>query len=96
MEWCYVRAEAISDFITKGTTPSKDKLFSGSGAVPFIKVYNLTDNGSLDFTVSPTFVSYQTHNSFLGRSKVLPGDVLMNIVGPPLGKVSLVIKKYDE
>ena len=91
-EWCYVRAEAISDFITKGTTPSKENLFSGFGDVPFIKVYNLTDNGFLDFTVNPTFVSTETHNGFLGRSKVIPNDVLMNIVGPPLGKVSLVPK----
>jgi type I restriction enzyme S subunit len=94
--WCYVRAEAISDFITKGTTPSKENLFSGFGDVPFIKVYNLTDNGLLDFTANPTFVSTETHNGFLGRSKVLPNDVLMNIVGPPLGKVSLVPKTFGK
>ena len=80
LEWCYVRAEAICDFITKGTTPSKEQLFSGSGDVPFIKVYNLTDSGSLDFTVNPTFVSTETHNGFLNRSKVLPSDVLMNLI----------------
>ena len=96
LEWCYVRAEAICDFITKGTTPSKEQLFSGSGDVPFIKVYNLTDSGSLDFTVNPTFVSTETHNGFLNRSKVLPSDVLMNIVDPPLGKVSLVPNTFNE
>lgn len=94
--WIYVKAEAICDFITKGTTPSKELLFDSDGEVPFIKVYNLTKTGSLDFTISPTFVSQETHNGFLGRSKVYPGDVLMNIVGPPLGKVSIVPNLHPE
>ncbi|WEN40835.1 Type-1 restriction enzyme EcoKI specificity protein [Thauera sp. GDN1] len=94
--WVYVKAEAISDFITKGTTPGKELLFDGTGEIPFIKVYNLTKTGTLDFTVSPTFVSQDTHNGFLARSKVYPGDVLMNIVGPPLGKVSIVPETYPE
>ncbi|MBS1191965.1 MAG: hypothetical protein H6R10_3757 [Rhodocyclaceae bacterium] len=95
-EWIYVRAEEISDFITKGTTPSKELLFSSSGEVPFIKVYNLTMTSALDFSIDPTFVSRETHTGFLARSKVLPGDVLMNIVGPPLGKVSIVPDDYPE
>lgn len=94
--WVYVRAEAITDFITKGTTPSRELLFDGAGEVPFIKVYNLTKTGALDFTISPTFVNQKTHSGFLSRSKVYPGDVLMNIVGPPLGKVSIVPDTYPE
>lgn len=95
-DWFYVRAEEISDFITKGTTPSKELLFDGSGEIPFIKVYNLTKTGFLDFRIDPTFVSSETHNGFIARSKVYPGDVLMNIVGPPLGKVSIVPSTYPE
>ena len=94
--WVYLRAEDISDFITKGTTPSKDKLFAGCGDIPFIKVYNLTKNGRLDFSIEPTFTDRETHNCFLARSKVYPDDVLMNIVGPPLGKVSIVPKTHQE
>lgn len=94
--WVYVRAEDISGFITKGTTPGKEKLFSGNGDIPFIKVYNLTKTGFLDFSIDPTFVSKDTHNKFLARSKVYPGDVLMNIVGPPLGKVSIVPNTFPE
>jgi type I restriction enzyme S subunit len=66
------------------------------GAIPFIKIYNLTKTGRLNFSTNPTFVDYETHSVQLRRSKVLPGDVLMNIVGPPLGKVSLVPPKYPE
>ena len=94
--WIWARAEQICDFITKGTTPSSDKLFEGKGDVPFIKVYNLTDRGVLDFTVKPTFVEKTTHTGELARSLVLPGDVLMNIVGPPLGKVSIVPELFPE
>lgn len=94
--WAWVRAEAICGFITKGTTPGSDLMSSGDGEIPFIKVYNLTFDGTLDFTVDPTFVSNATHGGFLGRSKVYPGDILMNIVGPPLGKVSVVSNQYAQ
>ncbi len=94
--WVFVRAEEIANFITKGTTPSKELLFSENGEIPFIKVYNLTMTGALDFSIDPTFVSKETHQGFLNRSKVYPGDVLMNIVGPPLGKVSIVPPTYPE
>jgi type I restriction enzyme S subunit len=95
-EWVWARAEQLCDFITKGTTPDKKKLFQQSGEVPYIKVYNLTNYGALDFTINPTFVSRATHTGELSRSKVFPGDVLMNIVGPPLGKVSIVPNIYAE
>jgi type I restriction enzyme S subunit len=94
--WAWARAEQICGFITKGTTPAANKLFAGKGDIPFIKVYNLTHHGLLDFSINPTFVADETHRNELARSKVLPGDVLMNIVGPPLGKVSLVPDKYQE
>ena len=84
------RLEELCFFITKGTTPKKAAMSSGTGEIPFIKVYNLTSDNSLDFSINPTFVSKETHKGFLGRSIVYPGDVLMNIVGPPMGKVSIV------
>jgi type I restriction enzyme, S subunit len=95
-DWFYIRAEEISDFITKGTTPQKGELFDLKGDIPFIKVYNLTHQGNLDFSINPTFVDNETHRKFLARSKVFPGDVLMNIVGPPLGKISLVPDLFNE
>lgn len=93
--WRWYRAEQLCDLITKGTTPSSEQM-SASDEIPYIKVYNLTFNGSLDFSINPTFINRQTHENELKRSKVLPGDVLMNIVGPPLGKVSIVPDTYSE
>jgi type I restriction enzyme S subunit len=94
--WLYILTENISDFITKGTTPTKTELFSGKGDIPFLKVYNLTFNTSLDFDNNPTYVNKETHENFLKRSIVYPNDVLMNIVGPPLGKVSIVPDIFPE
>jgi hypothetical protein len=69
---------------------------SDTGEVPFVKVYNLTFDGTLDFSKSPTFISRETHEGALRRSRSAPGDVLMNIVGPPLGKVSILPDAFPE
>jgi type I restriction enzyme S subunit len=79
-------------FITKGTTAGSEKL-RPTGEIPFLKVYNIVNN-RLDFDYKPTFISKDTHDNELTRSKVYPGDVLMNIVGPPLGKVAIVPNQY--
>lgn len=94
--WCWASAEQLSEFITKGTTPAAEDLSSDAGEVPFIKVYNLTFTGALDFSFQPTFISAHVHRGVLARSVVQPGDVLMNIVGPPLGKVSIVPAAFPE
>jgi type I restriction enzyme S subunit len=94
--WCWARAEQVSEFITKGTTPPAAEMNSGAGEIPYVKVYNLTFDGSLNFELNPTFVSKVTHAGSLQRSICRPGDVLMNIVGPPLGKVSIVPPGHPE
>lgn len=88
--WRLVTAADISVVpITKGATPSGATGVSDTG-IPFLKVYNLTFDGSLDFSIEPTFVAPEVHSKELARSRVQAGDVLMNIVGPPLGKVSIL------
>lgn len=94
--WVKKTASEICGFITKGTTPPKEKMTAGHGDVPYIKVYNLTFTGVLNFSIDPTFVDNNTHTIDLKRSIVRPGDVLMNIVGPPLGKISIVPASYPE
>jgi type I restriction enzyme, S subunit len=94
--WEWKSASEFCVAVDCGSTPEAGLFSSGSGEVPFIKVYNLTFDGALDFSVKPTFVSAETHNTRLKRSKVYPGDVLTNIVGPPLGKVSIVPDTYPE
>lgn len=94
----YVKASDVCEFITKGTTPPSGELFQDyeEGLIPYLKVYNLSFNGELLFDEEPQYISRDVHEGLLSRSKVYPNDVLMNIVGPPLGKFSLVNDEYDE
>lgn len=94
--WSWASAAEVCEIVASGSTPKPEEMTSGAGEVPFIKVYNLGFDGSLDFTVKPTFIRRAIHEGPLARSRCLPGDVLMNIVGPPLGKVSLVPDAFPE
>jgi type I restriction enzyme S subunit len=89
-----LKARFFCDFITKGTTPGQNELL-GVGDVPFLKVYNIVDN-QLDFQYRPIFISKEIHDTKLSRSKIFPRDVIMNIVGPPLGKVAIISDQYPE
>lgn len=93
--WVWVSGEQLCEFITKGTTPPKELDADGVRTIPFLRVTNLTDRGELDLT-DKVFVSEETHKGFLARSVVYPGDVLMNIVGPPLGQVAVVPSTFSE
>jgi type I restriction enzyme S subunit len=94
--WSWAATADVCEIVASGSTPKPDEMTAGSGEVPFIKVYNLGFDGSLDFTVKPTFIRRAIHEGQLARSRCVPGDVLMNIVGPPLGKVSVVPDEYPE
>ncbi len=93
--WVWASGEQLCEFITKGTTPPKDLDVGGPKTIPFLRVTNLTDLGELDLD-DEVFVSVETHRGFLARSAVYPNDVLMNIVGPPLGQVALVPSTFAE
>lgn len=95
--WTWATADSLCESVHSGTTPERGLLKAHERTgVPFIKVYNLTMDGSLDFSIDPTFVDVDHHQNRMMRSRTLPGDVLTNIVGPPLGKVSLVPDVYPE
>jgi type I restriction enzyme S subunit len=94
--WISCKSGDVMNFINSGSTPSSEFLTNNSGEVPFLKVYNLNFDGSLNHTKNPVFVTKDIHISKLKRSICLPNDVLINIVGPPLGKVSIVTNHYPE
>ena len=90
--WEWVRLGDVA-YIASGSTPSKD-CFVESG-VPYLKMYNLR-NQQIDFEYKPQYIKREIHEGKLARSKAKPGDVIMNIVGPPLGKVALVPESLPE
>lgn len=94
--WRWVKTSDLMEYIDNGYTPKANLMNSNNGEIPFIKVYNLTFDGRLDFSKNPTFISKTTHLKSLKRSISVPNDVLINIVGPPLGKVSVVPNTYKE
>ena len=97
IKYSIVRTSDVCDFITKGTTPLPQEIVSdANNNIPFFKVYNLSFTGECLFEENPQFVSRETHEKKLSRSKVFPKDVLMNIVGPPLGKFALVPDNFVE
>lgn len=88
-KWEMVPIKEIINVISNGSTPKADKMFS-KGEIQFLKVYNLNFDGSINLSKEPVFIDRETHETLLKRSQTKQGDVLINIVGPPLGKVSIV------
>lgn len=87
--WVYKRAEEVCDApVVSGITPKGGEVGASPGC-PFIKVGNLRFDGSLEFSDHDAFLNPTAFGSTRSLH-VRPGDVLTNIVGPPLGKVSIV------
>jgi type I restriction enzyme S subunit len=87
--WKLVKAEDLCDApVMSGTTP-RDGEKDPDSLCPFIKVGDLSFDGTLQFGPYGSHVSTRAFES-TRTAHVRPGDVLTNIVGPPLGKVSIV------
>ncbi len=84
--WVWCRLEDIA-YVATGSTP--DKSCFVSNGIPYIKMYNVR-NQQVDFDYSPQYINSATHYGQLKRSILYPGDLLMNIVGPPLGKLAII------
>ncbi|MFC4899984.1 restriction endonuclease subunit S [Streptosporangium amethystogenes subsp. fukuiense] len=94
--WKWRVASDVCDLITSGATPEARLMHADQGDIPFLKVYNITRDGMIDFSIRPTFIDHSTHVGKLARSRVRPRDVLTNIVGPPLGKTAIVPDLHEE
>lgn len=92
--WQWVKMGEICFDITSGSTPSQN-IFSCKEGIPFLKVYNIR-NQRIDFNYKPQFIKTEYHKDKQKRSILYPGDVIMNIVGPPLGKVAIIPEDYKE
>lgn len=91
--WTWCRLGDICNNITSGSTPSKDSFISNE--IPYLKVYNIR-NQNIDFFYKPQYIKKSIHESSLKRCILKPGDVVMNIVGPPLGKVAIIPETFPE
>ena len=73
--WVWCRLEDIA-YVASGSTP--DKTCFVENGVPYIKMYH------------PQYITEEVHNGKLQRSRTEVGDLIMNIVGPPLGKLAII------
>jgi type I restriction enzyme, S subunit len=92
-DWREARADEVCVKVQSGGTPKAG--FAEEPGVPFLKVYNIVGQ-KIDFAYRPQYVSRDVHVGELRKSVTVPDDVLMNIVGPPLGKVAVVPKNSAE
>lgn len=90
--WMWCRLGDIA-YVAAGSTPSKE-CFVEHG-IPYIKMYNLR-NQKIDFDFHPQYIDYKTHTESLHRSMTQVGDIIMNIVGPPLGKLAIIPNNLPE
>lgn len=84
--WVWCRLEDIA-YVASGSTP--DKTCFVENGIPYIKMYNLR-NQKIDFAYHPQYITEEVHNGKLLRSRTEVGDLIMNIVGPPLGKLAII------
>lgn len=94
IKWDVAAAQDVCVKVQSGSTP-RDNPFDQNGTIPFLKVYNIV-NQKIDFDYKPQFVTEKVHKAALKRSIAEPNDILMNIVGPPLGKVAVLTDQYPE
>ncbi|MEJ5993389.1 restriction endonuclease subunit S [Pedobacter sp. Du54] len=90
--WMWCRLGEIA-YVTSGSTPSKEA-FVDEG-IPYLKMYNLR-NQEIDFHYKTQYIKEEIHNGQLKRCRAYPGDILMNIVGPPLGKIAIIPESLPE
>ncbi len=86
--WCWVRLFALSNVISKGTTPTGGKNAYVDEGVSFLRVENINDDG----TISHDHIAHITedmHVGYLKRSILQEKDVLVSIAGT-LGKTGIV------
>ena len=92
--WIWLRAGDLCRPISSGSTPDQS-VFHPSEGIPYLKVYNIR-NQTVDFDYKRQFIGANHHEERMKRSILRPGDVIMNIVGPPLGKVAIVPDTFPE
>lgn len=90
--WLWVKFNQISKSINSGSTPRKNQgnYVNKNNGIPFIKVQNIYFDGTIRLDEKTVFISKDIHMGSNSRSKCSTGDILLNIVGPPLGKIGII------
>jgi type I restriction enzyme, S subunit len=91
--WAFERIGSIVSKLGSGSTPRGGKDVYTSGGIRFLRSQNIWNEGiSLD---DIAYISRETHENMSG-TKVLPGDVLLNITGASLGRTAIFPEELVE
>ena len=96
-KWHIASIETVCSLVSGGSTPlrTEEKNFSKTG-FPLLKVENIPLNrGKIFLKNDQLRITKEPHNK-KWQSKTYPNDVLINIVGSPLGKVGIVPENFPE
>ncbi len=88
MSWAVSKIDAVTEVVTKGTTPTTYGMPFTKSGVNFIKAEALNGDSSLDSS-SFAFVEESTHEK-LRRSILAEGDILVTIAGVHVGRCGFV------
>jgi hypothetical protein len=91
-DWNYIKLTELA-MLRVGKTPSP-QYFCKQG-VPFLKVQNII-NQAVNTEIAAFFTKPEYHKQKFGSFPSKPGDILMNIVGPPLGKIAILPNQVPE
>lgn len=90
-DWEVVKLESISDFITKGATPTTYGFNWQEDGIPFLRSECVSDNG-LNLKAA-MYICQDAHN-VMKRSAITSGDILMTITGN-VGRV-ILLENFQE
>lgn len=90
-DWKRMSLEDISEFITKGATPTTYGFKWEESGIPFLRSECVSENGFIENGIS--FISEEANN-VMNRSKVQSDDILISITGN-VGRVAIYPKKYE-
>jgi type I restriction enzyme S subunit len=91
--WDVENIENISKTVESGETPTGGSKVYVDFGIPFIRSQNVLMN-RLDFS-DIAYITEEIHEN-MSRSKVIGGDVLLNITGASIGRVAAVSQSIEE
>ena len=86
--WINIRLSAISEIITKGTTPRGGKIAYSQSGIGFLRAENIAGYDKLDLS-NLNYVDEESHKNYLKRSILKENDILITIAGT-LGRTAIV------
>ncbi|EFF68800.1 restriction endonuclease subunit S, partial [Eshraghiella crossota] len=86
--WINIRLSAISEIITKGTTPRGGKIAYRQSGIGFLRAENIAGYDKLDLS-NLNYVDEESHKNYLKRSILKENDILITIAGT-LGRTAIV------